>query len=118
MTETELKVALRRSHLHKLQRRLRAAVETGPGVTTRLTSTYFDTPDLKLKKTDLVLRVGKAGRRYVQTVKCKRRRAASRAGSSFGGTRASAPRQAATGRARPPVLCHRHILVTAAVAQI
>lgn len=55
MTETELTFALRRSELHKLQRRLRAVAERGRGATTQLTSSYFDTPDLRLKKADLVL---------------------------------------------------------------
>jgi inorganic triphosphatase YgiF len=34
-----------------------------------LESTYFDTPDLRLAKRDLTLRVRRAGRRHVQTVK-------------------------------------------------
>src|SRR3981189_105242 len=40
-------------------------------VQSKLTSTYYDTPDLKLYRKQLTLRVRKQGRRFVQTVKAE-----------------------------------------------
>src|SRR5690349_21253528 len=41
----------------------------GRAVTKRLTTVYFDTPELSISKAGLCLRVRKNGRSYVQTVK-------------------------------------------------
>lgn len=46
-----------------------AALRAGPARERTLASTYFDTPDLALKRARTVIRVRKVGRRYVQTVK-------------------------------------------------
>ena len=73
--ETELKFALRHPDLAALQRRLRASAGHRCATTTQLASVYFDTPHLRLKKTDPTVRVRKAGRRYVQAVKSERRSA-------------------------------------------
>jgi len=43
--------------------------EVGRAVTKRLTSVYFDTPELSICKAGLCLRVRKNGRGYIQTVK-------------------------------------------------
>lgn len=65
--EVELKLAIDPGDLQRLKDHplLRA---TRPS-TTRLESTYFDTSDLRLAKRDLTLRVRRAGRGHVQTVK-------------------------------------------------
>ncbi len=65
--EVELKLAIDPADLPKLKQHplLRAAKPS----TTRLESTYFDTSDLRLAERDLTLRVRRAGRRHVQTVK-------------------------------------------------
>jgi triphosphatase len=65
--EVELKLALDPEYLAKLKQHplLRAKRPS----TTRLQSTYFDTPDLRLADRDLTLRVRRNGRRHIQTVK-------------------------------------------------
>lgn len=46
-----------------------AALRAGSAREQSLSSTYFDTPDLALKRARTVIRVRKVGRRYLQTVK-------------------------------------------------
>ncbi len=69
-TETELKLvlapeALRRVRRHALIRRLKQ----GRGATKTLKSVYFDTEDLSLFHSNLVLRVRHIGPKRVQTLK-------------------------------------------------
>lgn len=69
--EVELKLrippdALPRLMNHRLLRRLG---KTGP-VQKRMVSTYFDTPDFRLMRERIALRVRKIGQRHIQTVKC------------------------------------------------
>lgn len=68
--EAELKLSVRPEHAarigkHPIVRKLK----TGRAHTKHLVGTYFDTPDLLLKRHDLSLRIRKADRRYIQTVK-------------------------------------------------
>ncbi len=46
-----------------------AAARVGAVRKKRLRSTYFDTPDLQLRRQQIVLRVRKVGRRFIQTIK-------------------------------------------------
>lgn len=67
--EIELKLrippeALPRLMKHRLLRR-----KDGP-VQQRMISTYFDTPDFRLMREQVALRVRKVGQRHIQTVKC------------------------------------------------
>jgi triphosphatase len=69
--EVELKLrippdALPRLMNHRLLRRLG---KDGP-VQKRMVSTYFDTPDFRLMREQVALRVRKIGQRHIQTVKC------------------------------------------------
>ncbi|HYM04893.1 MAG TPA: CHAD domain-containing protein [Stellaceae bacterium] len=66
-SEVELKFAIAPQELRRLGRHPLLA---GPPLTRRaIASTYFDTPDLALRRKSLALRVRKEGRRYVQTLK-------------------------------------------------
>ncbi len=69
-TETELKLvlapeALRRMRRNEIVRRLKR----GRGVSDTLKSVYFDTNDLRLHHSDLVLRVRHIGEKRIQTLK-------------------------------------------------
>lgn len=68
-TEIELKLSLPRSALAALRRHplLLAAPKSGNACT--LENTYFDTPELLLKKRGVALRIRRHGRRWLQTVK-------------------------------------------------
>lgn len=70
-TEIELKLKIPRESLPRLLRH-RALSRFGAGrpVKTRLISTYFDTPDLRLMHERIALRVRKVGERHIQTLKC------------------------------------------------
>lgn len=69
--EIELKFELDGDDLAR--RRLRAELERrfGPGKAQKLTSTYFDTADLTLREAAMSLRIRRAGRRRLQTVKAR-----------------------------------------------
>lgn len=69
--EIELKLrippeALPRLMNHRLLRR----VGKGAPVPKRMISTYFDTPDFRLMREQVALRVRKIGQRHIQTLKC------------------------------------------------
>lgn len=66
MAETELKLAIDPAHLDRL---LAAPALDGRGATRTLESVYWDTPDLRLMRRRVTLRVRRIGRRHVQTVK-------------------------------------------------
>jgi len=68
--ETELKLAVRPEDLGRL-RGAPVLKERGKGkaVTRQLESTYFDTPDLRLARRRVTLRVRRQGAQYIQTVK-------------------------------------------------
>lgn len=65
--EVELKLALDPGDLAKLKQH--PLLRTQRPSTMRMESTYFDTTDLRLAERDLTLRVRRAGRKHVQTVK-------------------------------------------------
>lgn len=69
-TETELKLSLPRNALARLRRHplILAAAKSGNAST--LENTYYDTPDLLLKKHGVAVRIRRQGRRQLQTVKC------------------------------------------------
>ena len=68
--EIELKLALPANAIRRVLRHpvLQAAKPAGPQQT--LLNTYYDTPDLALSAQRVALRTRKAGRRWLQTVKC------------------------------------------------
>src|SRR5215204_1983400 len=68
--EIELKLEVEAPSLTRLRRSslIRAAATKSPKPKT-LVSVYFDTDKLKLRNKGLSLRVRRAGRRYVQTIK-------------------------------------------------
>ena len=68
-TEVELKLAAPAPELQKLKCVLLAMPNVRSEVELELTSTYYDTPDLALRRKELTLRVRKQGRSFVQTVK-------------------------------------------------
>jgi triphosphatase len=68
-TEVELKLAAPAPELQKLKCVLQAMPTVRSEVELELTSTYYDTPDLALRRKELTLRVRKQGRSFVQTVK-------------------------------------------------
>lgn len=68
-TETELKLSARPADLPRLRHALLEIASDAVGVQQRLLSTYYDTPELLLKKRALTLRVREEGGRFVQTVK-------------------------------------------------
>ena len=69
-TETELKLSLSKKALDRFRRRSSLPKHTvGKPETRKLTSVYFDTPDLKLYKSDISLRVRKNGKKRILTVK-------------------------------------------------
>ncbi len=68
--ETELKLAIAPEGAARLSRHpLLRALRRGPSRKARLTSTYFDTDDLDLLRSGVVLRLRRDGRRWLQTVK-------------------------------------------------
>lgn len=70
-TEIELKLKIPRESLRRLlHHRALSRFGAGRPVKTRLISTYFDTPDLRLMRERIALRVRKVGGRHIQTLKC------------------------------------------------
>ncbi len=71
--EIELKLALDSAAVARLPQLLRdpalVAVKRGRARRTRLVSTYFDTPDFRLAREQIALRLRRAGTHWLQTVK-------------------------------------------------
>jgi len=68
--ETELKLAIAPEAIPRLIRHpLLRALRRGPARKSRLTSTYYDTPDLDLAQSGVTLRLRRDGRKWLQTVK-------------------------------------------------
>jgi len=68
--ETELKLRITPSDLARLRRHaLLRAHRTAPPLTRRLHNIYYDTPDLDLHKSGMALRLRRAGRQWLQTLK-------------------------------------------------
>jgi len=68
-TEVELKLAAPAADVPKLRRALVKMTPVSAGVPSRLISTYYDTPDLALKRQGVSLRVREQSGRFIQTVK-------------------------------------------------
>jgi triphosphatase len=68
-TEVELKLAAAAGYLPELKRALAEMAPASDSLCRRLISTYYDTPDLALKRRGLTLRVREQGGRFIQTVK-------------------------------------------------
>src|SRR5215471_2653976 len=68
-TEVELKLAAPAVYLPELRRRLAEMAPQAASSRRRLISTYYDTPDLALKRQGLTLRVREQENRFIQTVK-------------------------------------------------
>jgi triphosphatase len=68
-TEVELKLAASAADLPELKRALVEMSPSSAGSDSRLISTYYDTPDLALKRQGVSLRVREQGGRFIQTVK-------------------------------------------------
>ena len=68
-TEVELKLAASAADVPKLKHALVNMTPISAGAPSRLVSTYYDTPDLALKRRGLSLRVREQGGRFTQTVK-------------------------------------------------
>jgi triphosphatase len=68
-TEVELKLAASAADLPELKRALVEMASTSTSSQARLVSTYYDTPNLALKRRGLTLRVREQGDRFIQTVK-------------------------------------------------
>lgn len=70
--EIELKLSLAPEHLGRLRRNpLLRSLAQGRSKRQELVSTYFDTPDFKLKSRGQALRIRKIGARRVQTLKAR-----------------------------------------------
>jgi inorganic triphosphatase YgiF len=69
MSEIELKLSVPPKELSKAERILSASATKGRSARRKLTSVYYDTPGLDLRRRDLTLRVRREGRRFIQTVK-------------------------------------------------
>ncbi|HJT09047.1 MAG TPA: CHAD domain-containing protein [Stellaceae bacterium] len=69
MAEVELKLAVKPQDLARARDILAGRSGHGPGAPTTLVSVYYDTPQRRLAQRELLLRVRKHGRRYIQTVK-------------------------------------------------
>lgn len=68
--EAELKLSVRPAHAARIGRHpLVQKLKTGRARTKRMVGTYFDTPDLLLKRRDLALRVREVDKRHIQTLK-------------------------------------------------
>src|SRR2546423_4685157 len=68
-TEVELKLSARPADLPRLRHALLELAPDSESKQEKLLSTYYDTPDLLLKKRALTLRVREQNGRFVQTVK-------------------------------------------------
>ena len=68
-TEVELKLAAPVADVPELKRALVKMTPAPASVASRLITTYYDTPDLALKRQGLSLRVREQGGRFIQTVK-------------------------------------------------
>jgi triphosphatase len=68
-TEVELKLAASAADLPELKRALVAMASASASSQSRLISTYYDTPNLALKRRGVSLRVREQGGRFIQTVK-------------------------------------------------
>src|SRR5215472_17443988 len=68
-TEVELKLAAPAADVPELKRAFVKMTPAAAGVPSRLISTYYDTPDLALKRHGVSLRVREQGGRFIQTVK-------------------------------------------------
>jgi inorganic triphosphatase YgiF len=69
MAEVELKLAVKAQDLARARDILLGRSGQAPAPPTTLVSVYYDTPKRSLARRDLLLRVRKHGRRYIQTVK-------------------------------------------------
>jgi inorganic triphosphatase YgiF len=69
LTEIELKLTAAPGDLPALMQALEALGKRTSTTASLLTSTYYDSPDLKLQQRHLTLRVREQGAQYVQTVK-------------------------------------------------
>lgn len=73
--EIELKLRISKSDIPKLKRQLAAIASTSPSVqiskpgTHKTLSTYYDTPDLELLDRGISLRLRRAERKWIQTIK-------------------------------------------------
>ncbi len=72
MSELELKLGAAPEDLPRLEAAIVAAAGGRDVSKTSLVSTYYDTPDLALKRSGLTLRVRRQGNRFLQTVKSTR----------------------------------------------
>jgi len=69
LTEIELKLTAAPGDLPGLKQALEAMAKRSSTTTSLLASTYYDSPDLKLRQHHLTLRVREQGAQHVQTVK-------------------------------------------------
>jgi inorganic triphosphatase YgiF len=69
LTEIELKLTAAPGDLPGLKQALEAMAKRSSTITSLLASTYYDSPDLKLRQHHLTLRVREQGAQHVQTVK-------------------------------------------------
>lgn len=68
--ETELKLHISAEHLSKLKRHpFVRAITSGRARTQKLTSIYYDTPDLTLRRHAMALRLRNVGKQWIQTLK-------------------------------------------------
>ncbi|MEM9682530.1 MAG: CYTH and CHAD domain-containing protein [Pseudomonadota bacterium] len=68
--ETELKLSLRPEQAGRIGRHpVVQKLKSGPAETKRLLGTYYDTPDLLLRRKDVSLRVREVDHRFIQTLK-------------------------------------------------
>lgn len=68
--ETELKLHISAEHLSKLKRHpFVRAITSGRARTQKLTSIYYDTPDLALRRHAMALRLRNVGKQWIQTLK-------------------------------------------------
>jgi inorganic triphosphatase YgiF len=69
LAEIELKLAAAKSDLPALTRALDTMAKQGNTTTLSLISTYYDTPDLQLRRHNMTLRVREQAGQYIQTAK-------------------------------------------------
>src|SRR4030088_1172829 len=72
MPEIELKLAADAEHLPALKQALESMGSTSAAADPVLTSTYYDSADLKLRQNHLTLRVREQDGRHIQTLKSDR----------------------------------------------
>jgi len=72
MSELELKLGVAAEDLPRLEEAILAAASGQEVSKTSLLSTYYDTPDLALRRKGFTLRVRRQGNRFLQTVKSTR----------------------------------------------